>query len=120
MHLKRHPSTSAWGLDARTHVVASDVQHRQPDDSTACRDRAGGDGVHNGGKKLGKAAEEHADDQEDATAADVGDDGAVNQDRDDADGGEDACVLEAVADVGHLEEISAVRCEISVAEASEV
>lgn len=107
----RNTDSEAHGITRQgenTNVVAEDIDDRQAHNGPPGGLGAGVLGVDHGGDQLREAAEEHADDEEHAAAADVGDDCAIDQDGDDPDGREDAGVLEAVADVCHLEEVRSV------------
>lgn len=78
------------GIGGDHAIVADNVHYRQAHDGPSRGDSTRGDGVDDGGQELREPADEHADHEEDAATADVGDDSAVDQDGDDADGGEDA------------------------------
>lgn len=96
-----------------THVVSEDVDDGQSNDGSPRRLGARVYGVNDGNQQLREAAEEQAAGEKDAAATDVGDDGAVDEDGDDADSSRDARVLEGLPEAGVGEEIGSIGCRVT-------
>jgi hypothetical protein len=64
---------------------------------------------HSRNGELRNTTDAHPDHQEDTTTADLGDDAAVDDDYEDASGGEDAGVHEGIANPSDLEKVRSVR-----------
>lgn len=65
--------------------------------------------VHSRDNELGDTTDAHSYHEEDSSTSDFGDNAAVYDDDDDADGSQDAGVLERVSNSGHFEEECAIR-----------
>jgi hypothetical protein len=70
--------------------------------------------VDSSNSQLTKTADDHSVDEEDPAATPLGDDRAIDNDDDDSNGGQDAVVHEWRSDIGHLEEVCSVGCDMLV------
>lgn len=91
-----------------TYIVAEYVYDCECNYAFACRLGPGPDGIDNGRQKLRQPADEQANSKEDASTADMGNNSTVEDNSENTDSCQNARVLEAVANVGHLEEIGAI------------
>lgn len=91
-----------------THVVTKYIYDCKADYAFSCRLSARLDGVDDSCEELRQSANKQADGKEDTSTADVSDDGTVEYDSENTDSRENTRVLEAVADICHLEEICAI------------
>lgn len=96
-----------------TYIITKNVYDGQCNYALACRLSPRPDGIDDGRQELRQPADKQANGEEDTSTTDVGDDGTVEYDRENTDSRQNTGVLEAVADVGHLEEIGAISWGVS-------